>query len=300
LEDGGFFLKKIITGYECLNCFVSQIDKMSNSIGKTEEEKKELFLNALNFLSGIKDFNVPPPEVARQLYKFIRASTGVYDPYKEIKSSTNETALQVINDILDSCPQPVMEDFIKFSVAGNIIDFGVGKNRTEYSVEKLTEIVLNINLDINDSKIFTDSLNSAETLLYILDNSGEVIFDKYFISHIKNQYEHLKIFIAARNDCIINDITVKDAEELGMGDLGEIVSTGYNGPGVYLGSCSEQFLKLFENADIIVSKGQGNFETLWGCRQNIFYALKIKCNHVAKATGFNLNANLFIHGCTND
>ena len=289
-------MEKILVGYDCLKCFVSQIDKVLLNLDVNGTDKKRFFLSALNFLSKIEDFNCSPPEIARQLYAYLYKLLGNNNPFESIKKDTNKLAEKVLNEIISKNKNLTLEDFVKFTVAGNVIDFGVGSVKSDYNFKQLVETLCNFSLEINDYKIFEEQLNNCKKMLYILDNSGEAVFDKHLLDIINENYNHIEIFIAARNENIINDISVPDAYELGFDKVGNIISTGYNGPGVLIEKASEVFLKIYNSAEIIISKGQGNFETLWGEDKNIFYALKIKCKHVADISGFKLNSHLFILG----
>ena len=293
-------MEKIFVGYNCLQCFVEQIDKVLKLSELNEEKKIDIYLKSLKFLSEIEDFNCSPPEIARQVYEFLYKITGNNNPFKKLKEETNKIAEDVFSKLILSLSSLNLEDFIKFAVAGNIVDFGVGKSESSYNSNKLMNILQSLTIDINDFSIFEKNLGKCKNLLYILDNSGEAVFDKKLLEKLKELYSNMNIFTAARNDNIINDISVEDAFNMGFDSIGDVISTGYSGPGVLIEKTSNEFRKIFNQADIIVAKGQGNFETLWGEKKNIFYALKIKCSHVAEKSGFKLNSNLFICGLNYD
>ncbi len=291
-------MQKILVGYECLQCFIHQIDRILNLLDLEEDKKKTLFLKSISYFSTIEDFNFPPPEIARQLYRFLYSLLKDDDPFKTIKQQSNLVAEEILSELSKSEFQ--LKDFVKFSVGGNVIDFGVkGSSNKNIQFEYLLDTVKYLELTVDNFNIFQDLLDKSSSLLYILDNSGEVIFDKKLLYEIKELYPRLNIFIAARNSNIINDISLSDAFALGMGSLGEVVSTGYDGPGVMLNQASTQFINIYNSVDIIISKGQGNFETLWGedsFDKNIFFALKVKCPHISSAIGYPLNSNLFLYG----
>lgn len=279
----------IVAGYECTECFVHQVNKVISIAceNKSESEKIEVFKKAMEFLSKI-DFNNSPPEIARMIYQYLYKITENPDPFKELKLKTNKIAEKLAEKIFTKTHS--LEDYVKYAIAGNVIDFGVVGN--EFDIEKIK----NFDLYINHFEEFIKILNNAKILLYIVDNSGEIIFDFHLLKRIKNDFSNIKIFIAARESNIINDITKNDLIELGYHNYFNVISTGYSGAGVLLEKCSKEFIDLFNSSDIIISKGQGNFETLFGeDRVNIFYALKIKCNHVAKATNIPKGSNVFIY-----
>jgi uncharacterized protein with ATP-grasp and redox domains len=287
-------MEKIFVGYDCLKCFVSQIDKILNLLDLDAEEKKDLFLKSINFLSNIKDFNHHPPEIARILYNFLYDLLDDNDPFKKIKDSTNEIAKNVLFKLERANKNLTLEDYLKYAVAGNIIDFGISNSKADYNIGEIIEIIENFEFKINDFQLFLDNIKISKKLLYILDNSGEAVFDLAFIKRIKSEFPKLKIVVAARSQNIINDISFADAQEMGFQQYAEVISSGYGGPGICMEMCSEKFIKEFKSAEVVISKGQGNFETLWGEDKNIFFALKIKCLHVANKSGFQLYSNLFV------
>ncbi len=293
-------MEKIYVGYDCLKCFVSQIDKILISLNLEEEERKKFFLNSINFLSNIKNFKCHPPEIARILYGFLYTLLGNSDPFKQIKDNTNKIAQQVIEALEKDREKIFLEDYLKYAVAGNIIDFGIAGNKGEYNISEILNIIENFYFEINDFQLFYNDLKNCKNLLYILDNSGEAIFDLKFIEKIKYKFSDINVVVAGRSQNIINDISYIDAKNLGFDKYAKVISSGYGGPGICLEQCSSEFLTYFNNADIIISKGQGNFETLWGENKNIYFALKIKCQHVANKSGFKLNSNLFINSLKYD
>ncbi len=279
----------IIAGFECTECFVHQINKVISIAckNKNEIEKIEIFKQAIKFLSGI-DFNNSPPEIARQIYNYLYKLTGNLDPFKEIKKQTNEIARTLAEKIFSE--KLSLEDYLKYAIAGNVIDFGIAGNEFDINMIK------NFTLYINHFDIFLSLLKKRKTLLYIVDNSGEIIFDFYFLQKINREFPNVEIFVAGREKNIINDITKDDLINLDFPKYFKVVSTGYSGAGVLIDSCSSDFRRLFSEVDIVIAKGQGNFETLFGEKNNhIFYAFKVKCNHVSKITNITKGANVFVY-----
>ncbi len=278
----------ILAGYECTGCFVHQINKVISIACKDfkENEKIEIFKKAIRFLSEV-DFNETPPEIARKLYNFLYKITQNVDPFEKIKDETNKIAENYVKNLrLEDID---LHDCIKYAVAGNVIDFGIAGN--EFDVEKIR----NFNLQIDHFNEFYTLLKKSKNLLYLVDNSGEIIFDKILLKKIKFEFPEIKIIVAGRESNIINDITYKDLINLGFNLEFNVISTGYSGAGVYLDKCSDNFKNIFFSSDVIISKGQGNFETLYGEKSvNIFFALKIKCNHVSNKTKIPKGSNVFI------
>ncbi len=279
----------IIAGFECTECFVHQINKVISIVGenKSEKEKIEIFKRAIKFLSEV-DFNDSPPEIARKIYNYLYKITDNPDPFSKIKEETNKLAEELINNL--NLEILNLKECIKYAVAGNVIDFGIAGNKFE--IEKIR----NFTLYIDHFENFYEILKKSKKLLYIVDNSGEIIFDKLLLEKIISEFKNIEIFIAGRDKNIINDITKEDLVKLGFNNKFNVISTGYSGAGVLIEKCSNEFKNIFYSVDLIIAKGQGNFETLYGEKTvDIFYAFKIKCNHVAKTTGIPKNSNVFIY-----
>ncbi|NLX92546.1 MAG: DUF89 family protein [Clostridiales bacterium] len=141
-----------------------------------------------------------------------------------------------------------------------------------------------------DLPLFEEKLKTAGTVLIVGDNAGETVFDRVLAEALLP----LKIIYAARNEPILNDATVQDACDSGLDKCATVISTGCNAPGAILSQCSDEFLTLFNNADIVISKGQGNYEALSDCEREVFFLLKAKCPMVAGRVGVNLNEYVFI------
>jgi len=277
----------ITAGYECCKCFINQIDKVIKIAGKGIDEKKkiEIFKKSIEFLSKL-EFSVTPPEIAQQIYSYLNFLLKNDDPFKEIKDKTNELALNIAKEIFSE--ELSLKEALKYAICGNVIDFGIGDKNFSFSEIK------NINFLIFEFEKFYEFLKKTKQLLYIVDNSGEIIFDRLLISIIKKNFPDIRIIVAGREKPVINDITYEELYKLKFNEFSEIISTGFSGPGVPLNKVSDDFKNVFKSSDLIISKGQGNFETLWNLKkENIFFGLKIKCEHVSKATKIPVGSNIF-------
>jgi len=168
---------------------------------------------------------------------------------------------------------------LRYALAGNIIDFGPPE---PFDVlETLAEAASKIPA-IDHSKILYEELQRATTVLYLGDNAGEIVLDKIFISVI----DHPNLWFATRGAPVINDVTTEDAENVGMTDVAKVISNGYDAPSTLLKQCSPEFKKVFDEADIIISKGQGNLEGLINNKkQKIFFLFMVKCDVIGRLIG---------------
>lgn len=224
-----------------------------------------------------------PAIVASKIFFDLYEFLGVRDPFKAYKESANKLAERVLNEI-EAIMEVDLKTALRLAIVGNVIDFAVG-----YSPEKIEEDIMSLikeELYIDRSEELFKRLENAKVLLYLTDNCGEIYFDKLFLKKIRENFPHLDIYIAGKEAPIINDATVEDLKAAKFDEIGTIISTGSGIVGVPFGEVSEEFMELLRRADVIIAKGQGNFETLSEIRdERIFYLLKAKCRPVARELG---------------
>ena len=166
---------------------------------------------------------------------------------------------------------------VRLSIAGNVIDFGAN---TDFDLPRDIETILSQDFSIDHYQEFCEVLDNAEHVLYLADNAGETVFDRILIEEL-----HKPVIYAVREKPIINDATREDALLAGVDEVSEILSSGCDAPGCILKFCSDEFLKVYRSADLIISKGQGNYEALSDEERPIFFLLKAKCRVVAQDIG---------------
>ena len=230
-----------------------------------------------------------PPQMARIINGTIRRITGKSDPYVKIKEESNSLALGVYARLKKKVvrSRDRLLTAVELAIAGNIIDYGV-KNTLNVGEElkrildKEDKAIRKENRSIFNYKSFRSALKRSKTILYLADNAGEVVFDRILIEKIKETYKDKNIIYAVKEKPVINDALREDAVFAGIGKKATIVSSGVDTPGTVLSLCSKEFLKIFKRADMIISKGQGNFEALSDCKRSIFFLFMAKCQVIAK------------------
>ena len=175
---------------------------------------------------------------------------------------------------------------LKISATGNIIDSAI---YSDINIESSIKIELAKEFSICDISALEEMLKTAKSMLIIGDNAGETVFDRVLIEYLAGY----KITYAVKSEPIINDATLQDAYDSGLNDYADIITTGYGAPGAVLNQCSAEFLSTFNSADIVISKGQGNFEALSDCQRPVFFILKAKCTMIANKLSVNLNYYVF-------
>ncbi len=262
--------------YECFPCIVNQCQRIVEMATDDLEIRKKGIIEAARLMSSINENSVPAIFGSEAFLGVYRA-VGNDDPFKEYKELSNRLAEEIVKDFKDVG----LKEALKLAIIGNVVDFAVG-----YSPEKLEKDVREMmkeELYIDESEELFRELSRAEKLLYLTDNCGEIYFDLLFLRKLKEAFPHLRIYVAAKEGPIINDATVDDLKRAGFEEVGEIVSTGTRIVGVPFGHVSKEFTELFEKANVIIAKGQGNFETLSERKdERVFYLLKAKCRPIAR------------------
>lgn len=242
---------------------------------QNESEIKQILDEVGNNVKNIP-MTATPVENGAFVYNKIREITGVFDPYKKIKEKSIAEAKTMYDDlkmkIEDS--ENHLETAIRIAIAGNVIDFGV---QMQFDLAKDVEKILTQNFAFFDFNEFKERLKSAENVLYIGDNAGESVFDKLLIETIGK-----KTIYAVREVPVINDVVIQDAIDSDLNEVATIISSGSKAPGAILSMCNAEFLELFNKADMIISKGQGNYEGLSEVNREVFFLLKAKCPVIAR------------------
>ncbi len=266
------------TYLDCLPCFLQQTLRAGRIATDDEKIIKQLLDDVGMMLKDIPLDNTPP-ETGMLIYQKISQVTGNKDPFKKIKKENIDKALSLypeMKKLVDRSNDKLLTA-IKLAIAGNVIDFGV--NRAFDIEEEIAETV-NKKLVLKDYEDFKDVLCKAKEILYIGDNAGEAVFDKILIEQLKKP-----VIYVVRGHPVINDVTFQDAVSIGIDKLARVISSGTPAPGTILKTCNSDFIKLFKSADMVISKGQGNYEGLSGENRSIFFLLKVKCHVIARNIG---------------
>ena len=264
---------------DCISCFVRQALDAARLATDDEQIHEEVVRGVLRLASEL-DVSRSPPAIGQQIHRLIRKLTGNDDPYRKIKSRFNNMGLTLYPELrkrIMNSENPI-ETAIRLAIAGNIIDFGVDGSVDESDLNRAISESLAADFDRTHLRSFQDATRQAERILYVADNAGEIVFDRLLIEQLP--YE--KVTVAVKGKPVINDATREDAVVAGLPRIVEVIDNGSDGPGTILETCSQTFRGRFEDADLIIAKGQGNYETLSDTDKNIFFMLKAKCPVIAK------------------
>lgn len=243
---------------------------------------REIMNQTMARLSSSK-LNEPPPIIAQHTQRQIKKITGNPDPYKDLKIKYNRFAKKILPELesmVNNAENP-FEIAVRIAIAGNLIDFGLVSDKGENKF--LIDIQDSIKAKtIGSFALFQERVEKAESILWLGDNTGEIVFDRLLLE----QMDTNKVVYAVRGGNILNDATMEDAIDAGISDIVKVIDNGADIPGTYLEYCSKEFKEHYTKADLIISKGQGNFETLDHEDKRIVYLFKVKCQVVARNSGF--------------
>lgn len=279
---------------QCFDCDRRQVHKIIEILDLDKEEQKELNNKTNAYLEKCNQEKTNP-EIMGELWKIIKNCTYIQDPYYQIKQYYNhELFLQKekIHEIIHQS-NTLFYTALKISILGNIIDFSPNHSFDMESLMERIRSVEDIILSIDDSDLLYKELESAKTVLYIGDNCGELVLDKIFIEILHEIFPDIDFYYGVRGCPIVNDNTRKDALSIGMDEVAIIKDNGDGSLGTVLNRTGKGFQTLFYQSDVIISKGQGNYEGLMNNgHEHLFFLFMAKCSVIATPLGVPLQGIL--------
>mgnify|MGYP000627921584 CR=1 FL=1 len=276
---------------ECVACLLNQTYKALSRINVSREVKEKLLRKALEIVAS-NSWSLSSPQLYFRIYKLIRLESGINDPYQHDKKTWNKKALELYDELKQAIikSNDPLYTSLKLAIAGNIIDFGA---LDRFDVEKTIQESLEKPLTIDDYLLFKEKLRTATSILYFMDNAGEAIFDRLFIEEIV-KYGISKVCLVVREEPFINDVTIADLDDTGILSISEVeVLTMPVDPEKFEYYEREGVIKSWiKSNDLVIAKGQGNLEIL-DKYEDIFFALIVKCNAVARYLGVNVGDMIF-------
>ncbi|MGB9625550.1 MAG: damage-control phosphatase ARMT1 family protein [Phycisphaerae bacterium] len=271
------------TCLECVPCFLRQALDASRAVTSDPGVHEKVMRETLRLAAGMQ-FGHPPPWMGQRIHRLLRQATGNCDPYREAKRRSNAAALELYPAMkarVDASADP-FATAVHLAIAGNVIDLGCRTEIDDGDVHRAIEEALTAPVDPHEIHALRQAVQEAEAILYLADNAGEIVFDRLLIEAMPMD----RTTLVVRGGPIINDATREDAEAAGLTALVEVIDNGADVPGTILDQCSAAFRRRFEDADLIIAKGQGNYETLsqecLGDGQTVFFLLKVKCAVIAR------------------
>jgi len=257
------------------------------SVGAHEDQVHEALRAVLEHASRM-NFDDPPPVMGRDIHRIVRRVAGDGDPFRAIKRRQNEFALELlprVRERVESAEDP-FEAAVRMAIAGNIIDLGAKTSLGEREVLDAVDTALHDPIDGDPAGLQTRA-EEAASILYLADNAGEIVFDRLLVERLPLE----RVTVAVRGEPAINDALMADAETAGLTEIVRVVENGSDAPGTILADCTPEFRDTFGSADLIIAKGQGNYETLsHSTDRQVFYLLKAKCPVIARDIGCEVGA----------
>jgi uncharacterized protein with ATP-grasp and redox domains len=267
----------MISDYRCFFCFTRAFERLIEKENISNEAKNSFTIDMVNLYHN-KWNKLMSPEFSRELHGILRNYTQNPDPYKKEKKQNNDQALGMLpglEKMVERSGDP-FNTALRLAIAGNIIDFAASDS---FNLQTTIDKALTVELAIDHSKRLDQKLKNVKHVLYLGDNAGEIVFDKLFIETIKHQ----NLVYVVRGAPVINDATMEDAEYTGMTKVIKVISNEYDAPSTIVYNSGEVFQQYFEEADLIISKGQGNLEGLLPLNDHrIFFLLMVKCEVIAE------------------
>ena len=278
------------TYLDCIPCFMRQSLEGARHLTDDVGVHEQIMRDVLRMTAAL-DLNQPPPLMGGAIHRRLRELTGVSDPYREAKQRFNRLALAALPELaamVERAPDPLLAA-AELSIAANAIDMGLGAPLTEAGVQAALCGATDAPFKA-DGVAFSRAVADARAILYLADNAGEIAVDRLLIQALGPA----RVTLAVRGAPVLNDATLTDARQVGMPDLVQVIDNGSDAPGTDLPNCSAAFLRRFNEADLIIAKGQGNYETLSGVEKNIFFLFKVKCPVISQHAGLPLGTHALL------
>ncbi len=277
-----------LLGLECLNCALNQVTATTELLGMEMPRRKALMQQAVELIArkGVDRNNC---ELIEEVYRIVTRAVGDEDPYRGVKAHFNRGMLRLCPEVrrhIQESGDP-LRAAVRAAIAGNLIDLAA--LGLEISLEAAMEKVREVDrtgMYVDDCDSLKAALSRARTLLVLGDNCGEIAMDKLLIETLRGLYPQLRVQYGVRGTAVVNDVTREDAAMVGMEDVAEVIDNGDSLLTTLLRRTSPEFNRAFYGADVVIAKGMGNYEGLYGCdRGDIWFLMIAKCNVIARLTG---------------
>jgi uncharacterized protein with ATP-grasp and redox domains len=269
---------------DCIPCFLRQALQAVRFISDDEDLHQKVLREVAEELLE-SNWNATPPELAHKVHRIVKRLTNESDPYKKAKRESNNSVLKMypaLKKHIEESNDP-LRTAVRLAIAGNIIDFGPLQ---DFNLEKTIKEVLSRTFSVDDYEQLKEKILNAKTLLYFADNAGEIVFDKLLVETILKIKNLEKIRFAVKGGPIINDATIEDAKYIRLSNLPnvEFLEMSNGEPGKWPERNSQTVKKWIIKYDLVISKGQGNYEGL-SEHNGLFFLLIAKCPVIASDLG---------------
>jgi uncharacterized protein with ATP-grasp and redox domains len=292
------------TTLDCVPCFARQALEAARSASADEATRRRIVRAALAMLAAETDLDQSPPQIGQHIHRLVRELAGNDDPYGALKDRSNAAALAALprlRALVQAAGDP-LETAVRLAIAANVLDAGMNAAAMEGGLhggaagdEPGDAVVRALELGLHEPlrgslSALREAVAGAGRILFLTDNCGEVVVDRLLVEQLPVD----RLTIAVRGAPVLNDATISDARFAGLDLLVPVIDNGSDAPGTLLGDCSPRFRRVFAEADLVIAKGQGNYETLSGADADVFFLFKVKCPLIADHAGFPAGANALV------
>ncbi|RBQ23338.1 hypothetical protein ALNOE001_08970 [Candidatus Methanobinarius endosymbioticus] len=280
--------------YECGACFLRQAREAMNLVTDDNDLKIDLMKDILNFLAKNYKKGASSNKIGSAMHRIIKDKTNCEDPYTNEKIMGNKIAMEFLPKIKSLLKEDdSLENYIKIAIVGNILDFGaLGLN---FDPQEFIMSNLDKDLSVNNIDLLKEAINNNAKVLYLADNTGEIVFDKLLIEKLNEM--GLEVTVALKEKPILNDACLEDAVAIDLDKIANLTTLGTDSVGIIHEEASDDFKKLFDSSDFIIAKGLGNYEGLTEIDlegKDAFSLLCAKCSAIAKDIGVEEKDNVLL------
>lgn len=269
------------TSLDCIPCIIRQTLDAARMVSEDTAVHERIVSEVVLWIREMT-MEESPPVIGQRIHRRLRQMTGVQDPYRTVKDLQNQTALGLLPELraeIAGASDPLAMA-LRLAIAGNVIDVGLDGSITDADVRESIRHAMTTPFQGSWGD-FLKAVASARSILYLADNAGEIAFDRLLIEQLSPE----RVVVAVRGAPVLNDATMADAKDVGLDQIVEVIDNGSDAPGTILDECGPEFRRRFSEVDLVIAKGQGNFETLNTVTRDIFFLFKAKCSVIAESVG---------------
>ena len=267
---------------ECIPCLLgNQLERYPKDI---DNSKKIAYMQAILRVIADASDSMSAPMIMREITKIQRQMFGNEMDYSEIKRHFNQLMLEKEMDVQTEidASEDELKLAIQFAIIGNFIDFGAMKSVNEQKLEEFLHSAREISVNEEEYISLRKDILDAKKITYLTDNCGEIVMDKLLIRVIQKMNPDANLTVLVRGEQVLNDATLEDAVQVGLTEMADVRGNGSDIAGTCIEELSEEARKIIYDSDVILAKGQGNFETMQMCGLNVYYIFMCKCEMFAR------------------